>query len=118
MDDLVQFLRDRLDEDVTEAGKLDDGDDWEMESWQVRRDETGTYDSYAYLRIAKTRVLTEVDAKRRILAIHRRFVEEAGQACLGCAGGIEWEACPIVRLLAMPYADHPDYQPEWAPDQA
>ncbi|MEU9117099.1 DUF6221 family protein [Streptomyces sp. NPDC048483] len=22
----------------------------------------------------------------------------------------------VLRLLALPYADHPDYQPEWAPD--
>lgn len=59
------------------------------------------------------RVLAEVDAKRRILAIHRRYVDEPGQACLGCAGGIEWEACPIVPLLALPYQEHPDYPEEW-----
>jgi hypothetical protein len=61
------------------------------------------------------RILAEVDAKRRILAIHRRYVDEPGQACLGCAGGIEWEACPIVLLLALPYVDHPDFREEWRP---
>ncbi|MFD3827694.1 DUF6221 family protein [Streptomyces sp. NPDC058621] len=138
MDDLVQFLRDRYDEDVVEAGKLADGDDWEMEPWQVRRDETGTYDSYAYLRIAKARVLAEVDAKRRILLLHNipgvvspkmaSFGLREGEApeddrrCAGC--GLDYmddpitpdvSECPILRALALPYADHPDYREDWRP---
>jgi len=61
------------------------------------------------------RVLAEIDAKRRILAIHRRYVPESGQACLGCSGGIEWEACPVVRLLALPYASRPGFRESWRP---
>ncbi|MEU0991991.1 DUF6221 family protein [Streptomyces sp. NPDC005953] len=62
-----------------------------------------------------TRVLREAEAKRRLITIHRRYTDEPGQACLGCAGGIEWESCPVLPLLALPYADHPDYRPEWRP---
>lgn len=25
-----------------------------------------------------------------------------------------WENCPTLCLLALPYADHPDYDPSWA----
>ncbi|MFD3802629.1 DUF6221 family protein [Streptomyces sp. NPDC058619] len=123
MDDLVQFLRDRYDEDVVEAGKLADGDDWEMEPWQVRRDETGTYDSYAYLRIAKARVLAEVVAKRQLLDEHG---DTNDGSCGTCVDG-QWgypvlgsstpqpHPCRTLRLLALPYANHPDYREDWRP---
>ncbi|MEV7599881.1 DUF6221 family protein [Kitasatospora sp. NPDC089797] len=47
------------------------------------------------------RVLSEVDAKRRVLADAASFTEDGQQA--------------VFQLLALPYADHPDYRPEWAP---
>lgn len=120
--DLVQFLRARYDEEVVEAGKLDDGDDWEMESWQVRRDETGTYDSYAYLRIAKARVLAEVTWRRIIVGNYA--------ALLKTFGGVDWAKGKndpvmsgtlaametlhsVLRAMATVYADHPDYREEW-----
>lgn len=87
------------------------------------------------------RVLAEVDAKRRILGLHNipavvspkmaAFGLRKGESpeddrrCAGC--GLDSmddpitpdvSACPILRALALPYADHPDYNPEWAPDQA
>jgi hypothetical protein len=55
------------------------------------------------------RVLREIDAKRKLLAIHRPYVPEPDQACLGCAGGIMFTACPVIPLLALPYADQPGY---------
>lgn len=61
------------------------------------------------------RVLREVEAKRRMLGIHRPYVPEPDQACLGCAGGIMFSACPVIRLLALPYADRPGYREEWRP---
>ncbi|MEU6397860.1 DUF6221 family protein [Streptomyces cinnamoneus] len=118
---LVQFLRARLDEEVAEAAKLDDGDDWEMEPWQVRRDETGAWDSYAYLRIAKARVLAEVDAKRQIVSLHS---DPTGHSCsvkdetgyeLNFADVGGGEACTTLRLLALPYASHPDFGEDWRP---
>ncbi|WP_377274356.1 DUF6221 family protein [Peterkaempfera sp. SMS 1(5)a] len=49
------------------------------------------------------RVLAEVDAKRRIIAEY-----EANSVD-------EWPLFPLF-CLALPYASHPDYRPEWAPD--
>jgi hypothetical protein len=119
--DLVQFLRARLHQDATEAGKLADDDDYEMEPWQVRRDETGAWDNYAYLRIAKARVLAEVDAKRQTVALHSdptghscSITDDTGYA-LNYSDVAGDDACTTLRLLALPYADHPDYREEWKP---
>jgi hypothetical protein len=75
------------------------------------------------------RVLREVEAKRRIIHAHDRPHE-----CLALTGsgehsvvdGQPWELwepthtadhgpCLVLRLLALPYADHPDYREEWKP---
>ncbi|GAQ52087.1 DUF6221 family protein [Streptomyces acidiscabies] len=130
--DLAEFVRARLDEDERVAKALfDDPRPGRIARWEWCDDSSirdrGT--PHVILRVKFTwlreaahitrhdpaRVLREVDAKRQMLAIHRPYVAEPGQACLGCAGGIEWETCPVVRLLALPYADHPDYREEWRP---
>jgi hypothetical protein len=49
----------------------------------------------------------ECEAKRRIVELHR--AKDNG-FCTHC----NWKwPCVTLRLLALPYADHPDYQPEW-----
>ena len=57
------------------------------------------------------RVLAECETKRRI-------VEEYVLACSATYTGSETPAAailePVARLLALPYADHPDHQQEWA----
>lgn len=77
------------------------------------------------------RVLADIAAKRRILARHsalHAIVEpvDGGQWCTHCGGwpcthegesvctlcGYD-DGCPDVRALASPYADHPDFRPEW-----
>ncbi|MCX4543759.1 DUF6221 family protein [Streptomyces sp. NBC_01565] len=67
------------------------------------------------------RVLAEVDAKRRIVALHS---DSTGHSCsitdktgyeLNYADVAGDEACTTLRLLALPYADHPDYRQEWKP---
>jgi hypothetical protein len=60
------------------------------------------------------RALREIAAKRRMIAVHRPYVDEPDQACLGCAGGLIWGRCPILRALASIYADRPGYRDEWA----
>lgn len=76
------------------------------------------------------RVLREVEAKRRIIGEHRVLWEpgwtpegEDDEEFLVCArcedrsrhDAMRWP-CPTLRLLALPFAEHPDYQKEWAPD--
>ena len=79
------------------------------------------------------RVLRDVEAKRRIVAEHASedghcrtcTVEDREDAPMGTDWDTEPEAiwvrrpvaypCPTLRLLALPYADHPDYREEWRP---
>ncbi|WP_424891820.1 DUF6221 family protein [Streptomyces sp. XH2] len=74
-------------------------------------------------------VLAEVEAKRRLVDLHQG--EGEFPECAVCAqpeffaedadGNREWfrwsepTPCLTLRLLALPYADHPDYREEWRP---
>lgn len=62
-----------------------------------------------------TRVLAECEAKRRIVALHEQWPgdEDLGPECRECVA-IDLP-CPTLRLLALPYADHPDYRDGWRP---
>lgn len=70
------------------------------------------------------RVLAECEAKRRIVELHKPW--HGSYECPTCADGASEDhgevvvdrlraPCPTLRLLAPPYADHPDYQPVWSP---
>lgn len=69
------------------------------------------------------RVIREVRAKRALLTHHRPVsVDGLHPWCRICVHtdpevGTHHEPwpCPTVRVFAAPYADHPDYAPEWAP---
>ncbi len=52
------------------------------------------------------RVLAECDAKRRVIELQRSDLRDDPQ---------DWEADEVLRLLALPYAGHPDYRAEWRP---
>ena len=64
------------------------------------------------------RALAELDAKRRILDLCVRWIE-VGQPPPNstwsddAAGATV--ARSVLRLMALPDAEHPDYRPEWAP---
>lgn len=106
-DDLIEFLRARLDEDrltVREANTSP-----EMV--------TGIPRSYAEAPVAihiarfanPDRVLREIEAKREIV-----------EDCENIIGGWNEEsvkafAMDMLRNLAKVYNDHPDYRPEWTP---
>lgn len=130
MDDLIAFLRARLDE-------------LEFSDWHAR-------DCKTHQRMPANSplgqagkpmtcncpvpewLLAEVDAKRRILDLHHpdKHLENwywDSRKCAEC--GHLWHrmtepgtpptvigpetGCATVRLLALPYADHPDYREEW-----
>jgi hypothetical protein len=76
--------------------------------------------------IIPAKLLAECEAKRRIVEEHKPSTEYPHQYCIVCQWDICCDApkadyhrgagefpCPTLRLLALPYADHPDYQPEW-----
>ena len=136
MDDLVAFLRARLDEDEADASESVRG------PWQARERSGGgwivtgrtdphlvaTFDDYGFDRrtpyhIARhdpARVLAEVTAKRQIVQLH----EGGGHECAVfdrhgaidyCYYVLEGDACSTLRLLAMSYVNHPHYQEAWKP---
>jgi hypothetical protein len=71
------------------------------------------------------RVLAEVEVKRRMLdtILAYEAVIDGEWACCHSAQQIGAGKCPesdpneinAVRLLALPYTDHPDYRNEWGP---
>lgn len=99
MSDLVEFLRARLDEDEKAAkawlpfGNSDAAD----------RDHIARHDP--------ARVLREVDAKRRLIQLYEAQMETGGFVGTFYANTAE----PSLRLLALPYADDPEYREEWRP---
>ncbi|MET8334385.1 DUF6221 family protein [Streptosporangium canum] len=143
MSDLVAFLRARLDEDeqAAQAGaQLHEDEpadpsyaggvaDLEAAGWEpgaARR-----FNDYV-ARFDPARTLREVEAKRRILAMHG---DDAGE-CSTCGRNSYEEnpgahlrdepemidvwrpaawPCATLRLLALPYADHDDYEEDWRP---
>ena len=54
-------------------------------------------------------ILAEVEAKRRIV---NAIGEADPHAAYITATFTGWD---VLRLLALPYADHPDYDPSWRP---
>ena len=59
------------------------------------------------------RVLVECKAKKAIVAEHRSDI--GADPCDAHDASMETTDCDTLRFLALPYADHPDYQPEWRP---
>ena len=63
------------------------------------------------------RALVWSDARRRIVALHRIVPRPDGAdgyvaLCAGCGHA---DPCPTLRLMSLPYAEHPDYREEWRP---
>jgi hypothetical protein len=135
VDDLVQFLRARLDEDEQAARALvDDRRPGRTERWEFCDDgairDTGAHRS---LRVKFTwpqeaahiarhdpaRVLAEVEAKRRILVdvlptMQADEIRIAGEWGVG-SEPVREASDDLLSLLALPYASHPDYREEWRP---
>lgn len=102
--DIVDFLSERLNEDEAAARKLlSDRSVSEAGKWYERR------------------LLLECESKRRLLSI----VESARQTALATMvrsafgdnpqwipESIEWTTKSL-NALALPYSDHPDFEPEW-----
>ena len=64
-------------------------------------------DNHGYLWVQPARVLAECEAKRRIVEL------VGGGSSIHRPG--DCQDCDVMRLLALPYADHPDYREEWKP---
>ena len=131
MNDLVQFLRTRLDEDEQAARTWPDHQhNWEACGPRHLSYASGSGESVTAVNVGgdgtlgweriyvkrdpgelaahiarhdPARVLREVDAKRQLLDGHTP----------------DYHWCPmgdsVLKMLALPYADHPDYRDDWRP---
>jgi hypothetical protein len=135
VDELVQFLRDRLDEDfeavrvvlgvnvmaAIRGGKpvprwvpspKGDAGVWDTDGvprvkfvWARERDHIIRYDP--------ARVLAEAEAKRRIVDLAAGMLTAAkGDSEVDHYGGLDL-AEETLLLLARPFRDHPDFDPAW-----
>lgn len=66
---------------------------------------------YNRLGTSPRRVLDECRAKRRIIEDVRPFRVMVGHA--DWFGGAQRIYSDVLHILAQPYADHPDFRPEW-----
>ncbi|MCX5202510.1 DUF6221 family protein [Streptomyces sp. NBC_00237] len=121
-DDLVDFLRARLDaiqrrEEGQRSISGNLGFDWTQYGGDddyvlIGKDERVPVDEF-YERYGESaadpQVLADVDAKRRIVD----GIADADPHGAHITG--MFTAWDVLRLLALPFADHPDYQPEWRP---
>ncbi|MFF6925834.1 DUF6221 family protein [Streptomyces californicus] len=125
MDDLVQFLRDRLDEDE-QAARAAHAPNWSTDGrtglhygvedgWMT--DALTTADADHIARHDPARVLREVEAKRRLLTDYEENAADLDAQhapdmdYVGRADGLE----TALQHLATAYADHPDYRDAWRP---
>ena len=102
MEDLIAFLRARLDEDEAvirpNLGGRGLGDDGTFPDYRTYTDDdTNAADDFLF-HFRSPRMLREVEAKRSLIDWH-------------AAGGMR----NVLTHLASVYADHPDYRAEWRP---
>lgn len=97
-DDLIAFLRARLDEDEERARAVESHD----RRWDYLPPKADSY----VRRFNPDRVLAEVDAKRQIIDLWDPNV---------LAGSYFDALAQVLRLLALPDAGHPEYRDEWRP---
>lgn len=121
-DDIVAFVKARLDEDERFA-RLTHSGEWTFDQLgQLLVNQGQTISKIANLgvdsfgrHIARhdpARVLREVEAKRRILGEYERFAAERRRAMNGWDTA---EISPIVAALAAVWSGHPDYKAKWRP---
>lgn len=134
-DELEAFLKERVDEDEQVAQDAH----YEGQRWLSEEEDVCRWPDDELVHVADrkrdarhialwdpARVLAEVQAKRRIIDLHKPRGVEGGPpyrwTCTLCDHApVPWDSylewpCPTLRLLALPYAGHGSYRAEWAPD--
>lgn len=109
MDDLIAFLLARLDENERHVERLRELAA-EDNAWRDDEEEESRVDRYT----------ADLDAKRHIVNMAKIEIEahpttrswDWWSERAVARNGV-WE--DILPLLALPYADHPDYREEWQP---
>jgi hypothetical protein len=127
MSDLAEFLLARIAEDEEVARSGAERTYPGFESWKLHNQlNTYAFGQPAPVIASRARVLAECEAKRRIVAWHRLIdgLDNEDRPVRGCCNCIASGAeppyliagpCMTLRLLALPYADHDDYDLGWRP---
>lgn len=119
MDDLVVFLRERLAEDEQVARKATarqtGGETWTYDGTGVQAGSGLTVAQRQVPVLAEhiarhdpARVLAEIETKRRMIDECERTVDYDSRGMMSMAED-------FLRLLALPYAEHPEHREEWRP---
>ncbi|MEV8610273.1 DUF6221 family protein [Amycolatopsis sp. NPDC051373] len=108
VDDLITFLRARENEREAAANA---GHGVHCASLDSCYEQNGDLPDYGRCDCPKRWTLDDVAAKRQIIELHTPDWPW-NKAC-GCCG--EAALCRTLRLLALPYDEHPDYREEWRP---
>jgi hypothetical protein len=103
--DLAEFLLARIAEDEAAATRA---------SWFLV-DYNAPMNQQFGDRFNPARVLAECAAKRRIVEQFTMIKLLDEWHDVGPAEGAWIRMQTVLQLMAAPYADHPDYRPEWAP---
>lgn len=110
---LTDFLLARIAEDEADARQLEvDLERWDHERAVNGADGTQGSVVAATLRggaFDPARVLAECEARRRIVEAFERAEANGVDSEMG------YGLVVALELLALPYADHPDYREEWKP---
>ncbi len=107
---LTEFLLARIAEDAIAGKEVPGPYDEEGLSW---------WGEYGHLSVSPARVLTECETKTQLVKLHAAThycIPHSGHASTGQwyeSGSAYPYPCPTLSLLALPYADHPDYREEW-----
>jgi len=130
---IVEFLRARLDEDDRSARwmdhfNIDDGGYYSCPAVHTEPygDDLpwGEDACDCHLEKHRKRALAEVEAKRWILDTLVPEVEDMDETIHQQFCGATYPdahhyiTVALLRQMALLYADHPDYDPDWAPDKA
>jgi hypothetical protein len=112
MDGLVAFLKARLDEDARIAQQADWGTRQHSEAFVTSVSSPGIAPLFG---LSPSRALAEIEAKRRIIEqftmIHLPTEWTDAGPAVGAYVKMQW----VLKYLALPYADHPEYREEWKP---
>lgn len=108
---ITEFLTARCDEDEERASS----------GWSSLRDERWMTTNEGRSILTPSAVLADIAAKRAIVAAHpMEYLDAWGTSvCTTCTSDLNptWTEgggpCTTLRLLAQPYAEHPDYGPAW-----
>ena len=107
--ELTEFLLARIAEDGEEIGAWthrDEGAGPNGLGWA----EVGAISEV--LMISHGRMLRECEAKRRVVDVHSPDHLEP-DICATCSSHAEGYPCRTLLFLALPYADHPDFDEDW-----